>query len=80
MDPRAGLDGVEKGNFLVLPGLPSLGHPAPSQSLYRPSYPGSSHTVNTPKKRNNTHTTLAFFFFSFFVTRQRNIIYRHNYV
>jgi hypothetical protein len=37
VDPRAGLDDVEKGKFLTLPGLElePLGRPAHSQSLYR---------------------------------------------
>jgi hypothetical protein len=36
MDPRAGLDNVEKRKFLTLPGLElrPLSHPAHSQSLY----------------------------------------------
>jgi hypothetical protein len=39
---RAGLEDVEKREFLTLPGLElqSLGRPAHSQSLYRLSYPG----------------------------------------
>jgi hypothetical protein len=43
VDPRAGLDDVEKRQFLTLPGLElqPLGHPACSQSLYRLRYPGS---------------------------------------
>jgi hypothetical protein len=43
VDPRAGLDDMEKRKFLTLPGLEFriLGHPARSQSLYRLSYPGS---------------------------------------
>jgi hypothetical protein len=46
MDPRAGLDDVEKRKFLILPGLEPLplGRPALSQSLYRLSYPG--HIIN----------------------------------
>jgi hypothetical protein len=39
---RAGLDDVEKGKLLTLPGLelqPRV-HQAPSQSLYRLHYPG----------------------------------------
>jgi hypothetical protein len=38
--PRAGLDDVEKGKFLTLPGLEPrpLGRPAPSQSLNRLRY------------------------------------------
>jgi hypothetical protein len=43
MDPRAGLDDLEKTKFLTLPGLElrPLGRPARSQSLYRLRYPGS---------------------------------------
>jgi hypothetical protein len=41
--PRAGMDDVEKGKFLTLPGLEiqPLGRPARNQSLYRIRYPGS---------------------------------------
>jgi hypothetical protein len=41
VDPRAGLDDVEKRKFLTLPGLELrlLGRPARSQSLYRLRYP-----------------------------------------
>jgi hypothetical protein len=43
VDPRAGLDDVEKRKFLTLPALEllPLGRPARSQSLYRLLYPGS---------------------------------------
>jgi hypothetical protein len=43
IDPRAGLDDVEKRKFLTLPGLElqPLGRPARSLSLYRLRYPGS---------------------------------------
>jgi hypothetical protein len=43
VDPRVGLDDLEKRKFLTLPGLKlrSLGRPARSQSLYRLCYPGS---------------------------------------
>jgi hypothetical protein len=43
VDPRAGLDGVEKRKFLTLPGLELqlLGRSARSQSLYRLRYSGS---------------------------------------
>jgi hypothetical protein len=43
VDPRAGLDDVEKRKFFTLLGLDMqpLGRPARSQSLYRLSYPGS---------------------------------------
>jgi hypothetical protein len=44
VDPRAGLDEVEKRKFLTLKELElrPLGRPARSQSLYRLRYPGSS--------------------------------------
>jgi hypothetical protein len=47
MNPRAGLDDVEKRKFLTLPGLESdlHGRPARSQSLYRLRYPGSTDIV-----------------------------------
>jgi hypothetical protein len=43
VDPRAGLDDVEKRKSLTLPGLElrPLGRPASSQSLYRLRYSGS---------------------------------------
>jgi hypothetical protein len=43
VDPRAGVDDVEKRKFFTLPGLElqPLGRPARSQSLYRLRYPGS---------------------------------------
>jgi hypothetical protein len=43
VDPRAGLDDVEKRKFLIPPGLELrlLGRPARSQSLYRLRYSGS---------------------------------------
>jgi hypothetical protein len=42
VDPRVGLDDVEKRKFLSLSGLElrTLGRPARSQSLYRLRYPG----------------------------------------
>jgi hypothetical protein len=48
VDPRAGLDYVDKRTFLPLLGreLGSLCHPTRSQSLYRMSYPGS-HKYNS---------------------------------
>jgi hypothetical protein len=44
VDPRAGLDNLEKRKFLTLPGLElrHLGRPSRSQSLYLLCYPGSS--------------------------------------
>jgi hypothetical protein len=43
VDPRAGLDDVEKKKFLALPGLElwPLGRAARGQSLYQLRYPGS---------------------------------------
>jgi hypothetical protein len=43
VDPRAGLNDVEKRKFITLPGLELriLGRPARSQSLYQLCYPGS---------------------------------------
>jgi hypothetical protein len=42
MDPRTGLEDVEKRKFLTVPGLEllPLRHPVRSQSLYRLRYPG----------------------------------------
>jgi hypothetical protein len=50
VDPRTGLDDVEKRKFLTLPGLElrALVRPARSQSLYRLSYPVSRYR----EKRN----------------------------
>jgi hypothetical protein len=44
VDPRVGLDDVEKRTFLTLQALElqPLGRPVRNQSLYRLSYPGSS--------------------------------------
>jgi hypothetical protein len=53
VDPRAGLDDVEKTKFLTLPGLElrrPLDRPARSQSLYRLRYPGSLYPVGTGGK------------------------------
>jgi hypothetical protein len=54
VDPRAGLDDVEKSKFLTLPGLElrPLGRPARSQSLYRLRYPGSFITCSSPQNSN----------------------------
>jgi hypothetical protein len=48
VDPRAGLDDMEKRKFLILPGLELriLGRPARSQSLYRLRYLGSRYTIS----------------------------------
>jgi hypothetical protein len=59
MGARAGLDDVEKRQFLTLPGLEllSIGRPARSQSLYRLSYPGSKIQRVRPENapRRTTH-------------------------
>jgi hypothetical protein len=54
VDPRAGLDDVEKRKFLILPGLElrPLGCPARSQSLHRLRYPGSfTFNINAGNQR-----------------------------
>jgi hypothetical protein len=52
VDPRAGLDNVEKRKFLTLPGLElrPLGRPARSHLLYRLRYPGSSRILESDAK------------------------------
>jgi hypothetical protein len=56
VDPRAGLDDVEKGKFLILPGLElrSLGHPACSQLLYWLKI-NRGYFLNRPHMREHTH-------------------------
>jgi hypothetical protein len=51
VDPRVGLDHLEKRKFLTLAGLELqlLGRPARAQSLYRLRYPGSSLYRSIPK-------------------------------
>jgi hypothetical protein len=58
VDPRAGLDDVEKRKFLNLPGLELrlLGRLARSQSLYRLSYPSKENTDKKIKTRNSKRT------------------------
>jgi hypothetical protein len=67
VDPRAGLDDVEKRKFLPLPGLElrPLGRPARSQSRYRLSYSGSPGYIlkrNIPylKSTLREHATYSF--------------------
>jgi hypothetical protein len=59
VDPRAGLDDVEKKKFLTLLGLElrPLGRPARSQPLYRLHYPGSSTNASNllPFRNKQTH-------------------------
>jgi hypothetical protein len=52
VDPRDGLDAVEKRKFLTLQGLelPPLDRPARSQPLYRLRYPGSCIDYITERK------------------------------
>jgi hypothetical protein len=62
VDPRAGLDDMEKKKFLTLPGLELrlLGRPARSQSLYLLRYPGSLHSrifVENYKSYFSSHPT-----------------------
>jgi hypothetical protein len=62
VDPRAGLDDMEKRKLLTSPGLKHrlLGRPARSQSLYRLSYPGSPKQV--------LHSLILFFAFCYVKT------------
>jgi hypothetical protein len=52
VDPRAGLDEVEKRKFFILPRfeLRLLGSSARRQSLYRLSYPGSRQVIRMMDK------------------------------
>jgi hypothetical protein len=54
VNPRTGLDDVEKRKFLNIPGLElrPLGRPARSQSLYRLRYPGSLNNLRINKLIN----------------------------
>jgi hypothetical protein len=56
VDPRAGLDDVEKGKFLVLPGLEHrpLGRPARRLSLYWLSYSDCRYRVSKNIKNIET--------------------------
>jgi hypothetical protein len=56
VDPRAGLDDVEKRKFVTLPVLElrSLGRPARSQLLYRLRYRGS---MQYRKRLNKLHSS-----------------------
>jgi hypothetical protein len=62
VDPRAGIDDVEKRIFLTLPGLElrPLGRPASSQSLYRLRYSAPDRIGRLCKeiKTKKTHLTL----------------------
>jgi hypothetical protein len=60
VDPRSGLDDVEKRKFLTLPGLElrPLGRPARSQSLYRLRYPGSAPYGTNIYKKSKVNKTL----------------------
>jgi hypothetical protein len=61
VDPRAGLDDVERKKFLAVLGLElrTLGRPARSHSLYRLRYPGCIHMyrneVGTWDDKRNRH-------------------------
>jgi hypothetical protein len=63
MDPRAGLDDVEKRKFfLTLPGfqLRPLGRPARSQSLYRLCYPGSKYISKKNGENSNRYINYTY--------------------
>jgi hypothetical protein len=57
VDPRAGLDDIEKRKFLTLPGLELRlhGHPVRSQSLYRLRCPSSQSLSRVMKKNIYIH-------------------------
>jgi hypothetical protein len=66
MDPRTGMDDVEKRIFLNLPGfeLRPLGRPAHGQSLYRlhyPSFNNNNNNNNKPIDFSFTYTALKLF-------------------
>jgi hypothetical protein len=63
--PRAGLDDLEKRNFLRLE-LGPLGRPARNQSLYRLLYPGSENW--SVSQENLTQTYRAFSEVTRFIT------------
>jgi hypothetical protein len=60
VDPRAGLDNMEKWKFLTLPGLEPqpLIRPPRSQSLYRLRYPGSPEYSVANKKACGTNINI----------------------
>jgi hypothetical protein len=62
VDPRAGLDDMEKRKLLSLPGLElrPLGHPDRNQSLYRLSYPGFSHLTSVLPLNLNLYFDISF--------------------
>jgi hypothetical protein len=62
VDPRAGLDDVEKRKFLPPPGLgiPTLGRPARSQSLYRLSYPDPYYKTHNQIKESQDEFQVIF--------------------
>jgi hypothetical protein len=62
VDPRAGLDDVEKRKFLTLPGLElrPLCRPAHCQSLYRLRYPGTmNQSVYFNNNNNNNNNNIS---------------------
>jgi hypothetical protein len=63
VDPRAGLDDLEKRKFFTLSELElrPLGRPSRSQSLYRLRYPGSYCIVYQNKNKVNYYIGLIFF-------------------
>jgi hypothetical protein len=78
--PRADLDDVEKIKFLILPGqeLQPLGRPAPSQSLYRLRYPGSSVSVLRVSKWNFSHPLVSIKIHGTHLQWRLNIIFSNN--
>jgi hypothetical protein len=74
VDPRAGVDAVEKRKFVILPGLElrPLCRPARGQSLYRLRLPGSLYIIYRPKNaaRNSKE---AHYFLPAISTDQANL-------
>jgi hypothetical protein len=68
VDPRAGLDDMEKRKFLTLPGLELRPHrrPARSQSIYRLRYPSSLIIITIAQvdgSANNSHSVFNCHFY-----------------
>jgi hypothetical protein len=79
VDPRAGLDEMEKWKFLTLPGLEPrpLSLQARSQSLYRLRYPGSSNLlINFIYAYSSPHLTRHYIISATGTRSRNNLRYR----
>jgi hypothetical protein len=81
VDPRAGLDDLEKRKFLTLPGLElrPLGRPASSQSLYRLRYPDSPKKDQMEINEVSRSETVTEFVHSVFQMSFPSSKYMHGY-